>query len=454
MKQTKFRTTFYRKRYLVIGLVAGFMIYLVACFTNGKKLSVPVQIAVDYNKYILQAEINTEGYRGPVAARAYGYIGLAAYEAALPGFNGDFVSMTSLLGGLTIPQAPSATEYSMPVALNACYYTILKQFFMTSPENTRARQLELFNKWDKELKANTKDDVYQASLSYGTRVAHAVYAWSATDTLGHNAQHHNYDRNFSPPVGNGFWVTSEHFPMPPLLPYWGQVRTFVIDKEEFKARPLPDYNLEKETFYKAQAMEVLSLSRPLTSENQWVASFWNDDRPGLTFTPAGHWLSITNQVIEKEKPTVEKALTTYLKVGIALADAMVACWYSKYIYNLERPETFIQRDLDPGWRPYSPSPPFPTYPSGHSMMGSAAAEILEKMYGENYCIVDQSHEDLRDFETKPREFKSFGEMAKENALSRIYLGVHFRVDCEEGMRLGELIGARIADIQLENKLTQ
>jgi hypothetical protein len=88
------------------------------------------------------------------------------------------------------------------------------------------------------------------------------------------------------------------------------------------------------------------------------------------------------------------------------------------------------------------------------MMGAAAARVLTQMYGENYKLTDQSHQDLPDFSTNPREFKSFREMSEENALSRIFMGVHYRMDCEEGLRLGDMIGNEINKLELEKKLTQ
>jgi len=133
---------------------------------------------------------------------------------------------------------------------------------------------------------------------------------------------------------------------------------------------------------------------------------------------------------------------------------MIACWNSKYYYNHERPETFIKKYLAKDWRPHSPTPSFPTYPSGHSMMGAASAVVLTSLYGEDYAMTDRSHEGLEDIVIKPRSFHSFDEMAKENALSRLFLGVHFRFDCDEGLRLGGLIGEEVSRLQLEKNLTQ
>ncbi len=88
------------------------------------------------------------------------------------------------------------------------------------------------------------------------------------------------------------------------------------------------------------------------------------------------------------------------------------------------------------------------------MMGAAAANVLATMYGDNYKLMDCSHQGLSAFATKPRTFKSFEEMSRENALSRMLMGVHYRMDCEEGLRLGELIGQKVASLKLEEQLSQ
>ncbi len=440
---------------LFIVLLVGGLVYTAGClYTTRVEPSEAVQIALEWNQLMLDAEVYTEGYRGPVAARAYGYVGLAAYEAALPGLPRDFQSMSHMYPLLKLPQAPAHEEYQLSIALNAAYSSILSYFFLSTPATIKTKQEKLRKKWDDVLMKEVDSTTVRNSIHFGEAVSRAIYEWSATDSVGNRANLHNYDKNYKAPVGEGKWVTSVYFPMPPLLPKWGNVRPFVINTEDFIAKPLPPYSVQPNELYHAQAVEVLSLSKPLSAENQWIAEFWNDDRPGLTFSPAGHWLAITNQVISKERPSIEKTLETYLKIGFALSDVMVATWKAKYLYNLERPETFIQKNLAKEWRPYSPSPPFPTYPSGHSMMGAAASVILTHFYGDQYEMTDHSHKGLRDFVTEPRKFKSFDEMAKENALSRIFLGVHFRMDCEEGLRLGDLIGKEMVNLELEKKLTQ
>ena len=446
------RTTFW-----ISGLLlAGFMLF---CWMHCKEDASAnshgaVKVALDWNKFMLTAEVSTEGYRGPVAARVYGYVGLAAYEAALPGLAGHFSSLAERFPLLQLPPSPAKDHYNMEIALNECYATIIGKFFLAAPASIQDSKFELERKLEDAMSRGMDSNRVKASEQYGRLVAEAIYAWSSTDSLGYLSNHHNYDRSYLAPLGEGLWVTSVDFPMPALLPYWGKVRPFVIHTDEYVAKPLPPYSNSPNEIYQRQALEIVSLSKPLSAENQWIAEFWNDDRPGLTFSPSGHWLAITTQVIEKEHPPIEKVLETYLRVGFVLADAFIACFNSKYTYNLERPETFIQRQIDKNWRPFSPSPPFPSYPSGHAMIGAATSQVLTNLYGSSYKLKDLSHKDLKDFMVKPRTFNSFDEMAKENAISRVFLGVHWRFDCEEGLRLGDLIGQEVVAWPIETPLNK
>jgi membrane-associated phospholipid phosphatase len=143
------------------------------------------------------------------------------------------------------------------------------------------------------------------------------------------------------------------------------------------------------------------------------------------------------------------------KIGLALNDASVGCWNSKYYYNVERPQTYINRVIDPSWKPalYNPltgdegvTPSFPAYPSGHSTMGAAGAEVLGSIFGYAYGMTDNCHNNRNEFEGTGRYFGSFFEMAQENAWSRVPLGVHFRMDSEEGVRYGTEIGRKVNNL--------
>ena len=119
------------------------------------------------------------------------------------------------------------------------------------------------------------------------------------------------------------------------------------------------------------------------------------------------------------------------------------CWQYKYHYNLERPSSFINRNIDQNWKPLHDNPNFPAYPSGHAVFGAVSAAILEHQFGDNYHFTDKSHENRLEFKSSSRTFKNLNEMALENAYSRFVMGVHFKEDCEEGLKLGFKVAEQI-----------
>ena len=107
-----------------------------------------------------------------------------------------------------------------------------------------------------------------------------------------------------------------------------------------------------------------------------------------------------------------------------------------------RPSNYIREFIDPDFQTnlyrlvYWPNPSFPGYPSGHSCFASAAAGVFIDFFGNSIRFTDRTHQGRTEFLGQPRTFNSFREMAEENAFSRIPLGVHVRMDCDEGYRLG------------------
>ncbi len=417
--------------------------------TSQFKTDSGLQVIQDWNRHALLAERHAEGFRVPVVARMYAYLGIAAFETAA-WKKSHTQSFNGLPAEWTKPSLPDSIL--LPVALNACYAAMMQHFFLNAPHVVQHDRTLIQSKWQKHFENPNDQALIESSIKWGEEVAKAVFTWSATDSLGHLSHLHNYDRSYVIPDGPGNWQPSADEPMPPLLPYWGQVRTFTTSVSEYPVQPKIPYSETKGSAYYTQVYELYALSSPLSYENKWIAEFWSDDHPGLTFSPAGRWISIALQVVDQSNPSVTTALETYLKIGIALSDAAVLCWHGKYQYLTERPEAFIRRVIDPNWVPLHAAPPFPGYPSGHSAMGAAVAEVLTDIYGRNYKMTDRSHKGREEFKSDPRSFSSFYEMARENAFSRLVLGVHIRSDCEEGLRLGGLIGKKVAEIPIADPL--
>jgi signal transduction histidine kinase/membrane-associated phospholipid phosphatase len=405
------------------------------------------EVIQDWNSLLLDLVQYSNGYRPPVSARMYAYMGLAAWEVSLPALN-NAQSVAPLFKDLTLPIWTNEKPFIAPIALNAAYAALTKYFFPHTPYAMQQKQAVLKEKWEKSLSKNYPQEAIEASKIYGVSVAEAVFQWSATDSVGHQAFLYNYDSNYKSSTDKGAWQAQGITAMPALLPHWGNARTFVMPINALLVTdPTPFSEAQNMPFF-AQAMEVYSTSKPMTEEKRWIAEFWSDDYPNISFCAASRWIAITHQALQAYKTDFSTALETYLKVGFALNDAAVKVWYEKYKFNLLRPEIYIQHHIDPLWKPLHDTPSFPSYPSGHSAFGGAAAVVLSNILGENRSLTDRSHEDCTVFIGRPRTFTSFKAIAEENALSRLFIGVHYRMDCEEGLRLGYLIGENMSSLKV------
>ena len=136
------------------------------------------------------------------------------------------------------------------------------------------------------------------------------------------------------------------------------------------------------------------------------------------------------------------AASGYAFTSLGYYEAFVAIWEGKYKYNLLRPETYIRRHIDSGWRPFLPTPQFPSYMSGHSGQSSAAALLFTEHFG-NVPVIDNTKL-RRGFAT--RTFPNFTAAAQEAADSRIYGGIHYPMDdlLTQGQCVGNLIKARVS----------
>ena len=435
-----------------------FMLSMAACSSDNNVTPEPAKLAKDYDSQVLQQwqdlflqiERYAEVYRPCPAARMLGYAGLAAYESTVAGMP-EYQSLAPRIPGLEIPAVEQGKEYHWPTVINNAYAFMFKKFFANVRASDQFKIASLESSLNVQYSSTVSAEVYKRSREYGQLVASAIWDFSATDKNGHDKYLEPRPTTYTPPTGTGKWVLTPPGNQAAMFPYWGKVRTFAIKEEDKLARaPIP-YSEDKTSAYYAQALEVYSLTTPQTYENQWIAEFWSDDVLGFTFSPPARWIAVANQVLDIEKSNLETGVLAAVKVGLALNDASVACWNSKYVYNVERPVSYIRKFINPNWNVASltstgflgSTPSFPAYPSGHSTFGAAAAEALTSVFGYSVSMTDRCHEARTDFNGKPRSFSSFYEMSDENANSRIYLGVHWRMDCSEGIRMGYQIGRRV-----------
>ena len=246
-------------------------------------------------------------------------------------------------------------------------------------------------------------------------------------------------------MGQGLWVPTPPSFLTALQPFWGGNRCFAIGSGAARAPgDHPPYSEASGSAFRREAREVYDTVNALTSEQAAIARFWSDD-PGATATPPGHSVSIATQVLRRERSSLAEAAETYARVGMAVSDAFVSCWFQKYRYNLLRPVTYARAQFDADWLPLLVTPPFPEYPSGHSVQSGAAFQVLTDLFGRQYGFVDRTHDELG---FAPRHFRSFLEAADEAAVSRLYGGIHFRAAIENGLAQGRHIGRAVSRLRL------
>jgi PAP2 superfamily len=400
------------------------------------------EVATAWFNLQLRLVKETPGFSPPVASRAFGYTGVTLYEAVVAGMP-DYQSLIGQLNELTaMPQQDIDFEYHWPTIANSALATITRQLFPTASEENQAAINTLYDEFAQTYSNDLDTDVFNRSVSYGQDVANAVFAWSIADG-GHEGYLTNFPADYLPAEGAGLWVPTPRLngdPQPAMQPYWGNNRTFLPSSIEGCAPSAPSvYSEDSDSAFYAEAIEVYQTSQNLTQEQTDIALFWADD-PGRTVTPPGHSIAVLTQILEQENATLALSAEAYARMGIAVADAFIGCWHAKYTYNLVRPVTYIQRLMDENWMPLVNTPPFPEYPSGHSVQSGAAAVVLAGMFGEEYAFTDHTHDALG---LAARSFDTFTEMANEAALSRLYGGIHYRAAIELGLEQGTCIGERV-----------
>ncbi len=255
-------------------------------------------------------------------------------------------------------------------------------------------------------------------------------------------------RRYTPTIGNAYWQPTQPAFMAPVEPHWNTMRTFLLDSaQQFKPTRPAIYDTAHTSNYYRQLKEVYDITNAADAKQRAVAMFW-DCNPfavqqighvqfGLKkISPGGHWVGITGIACNQKKIRLQQTVLAHALVSIALADGFIACWDEKYRSNRIRPETAINRLIDPRWKPLLQTPPFPEYVSGHSVASTAAAAILTNIFGNQFSFTDDTEVE---FELPIRKFESFNAAAAEAAISRLYGGIHYRDAIDQGVWQGKKV---------------
>jgi len=392
-------------------------------------------------RLVLDLVRHTATYSPPVASRSFAYIGIAAFESVAAGSD-ELVTLTGQLNAMPpMPGREPGKTYDEAVVVNAAIaHAVAELFENTGPAGQRAIAA-LSAKQNAWVMEGVAEDVAARSQAFGEAVARRVLEW-AEDDGGAVVENMGFPHEYKLTDGAAHWVPTSLVAQQqtPLLPQWGQNRTFVLESgATCSLPPPPDYSEQPGSAFYKEAYEVYETVRNLTAEQEAIAKFWSDD-PMLSATPPGHWLSIALLIAERDQLGLEQSVDLFARLGIVLSDSFVACWQQKYVYDLVRPLTYIRRLIDPEWDTILNTPPFPEYPSGHSTQSGAAAAVLTAIFGEDFAFEDPSK--IADG-MKLRAYSSFWDAANEAGISRLYGGIHFRAAIDRGLDQGRCIGAHV-----------
>lgn len=402
------------------------------------------RVLVDWYRLVLELVRHTATYSPPVASRSFALLGIIAHEAMVavtPGLR----SLAGQLTDLADVPVPAGTKDAACVLHGALTAAVRHLFVNTGPTGQRAMDA-MQGALARVAAEGVAADVMRLSEACGSDVAAHVLAWAATDG-GETVENMGFPMSWTLGTGPGAWQPTSKLvqQQAPLLPHWGNNRPFAMPAGHPCHLPAPmTYSEDPASPFFAAALEVVAISRALTEEQKLIARFWSDD-PMLSPTPPGHWVAILLTILRRDAIPAERAAGMMAKLGVAMADAFIACWHSKYVWDTLRPVTYIRAHIDPAWEPLLITPPFPEYPSGHSTLSGAAATVLTAMLGEGFAFTDETHV----AEGMPaRDFPDFRSAAEEAALSRLYGGIHFREGVEQGLVQGACAGAHAAGLDL------
>jgi hypothetical protein len=373
-------------------------------------------VVLRWNEVHLQA-IKTDRTPPPRAARNLAIVHAAMYDAV------NAIDRTHRAYRVSIrPDGTASVETAAAIAAHRALIALYP------------RQVEQFDAaLDASLEAVADGPAKESGVRLGQQVAEQFLAWRATDGSRRQVR-------YTPSTTPGLWR-----PTPPgyraaLLPQWRYLTPFAMPgTDRFLPPPPPALN---SAAYMEALREVNELGERdrsrRSAEQTLIAWFWDDS--GGSVTPPGHWNRIAQVVSQQRGLTLAENARLFALLNISMADAAILCWEGKFGFNYWRPITAL-READREWNSLLTTPPFPSYPSGHSTFSGAAATSLARFFGTDAVRFDVGSDGTPGVR---RTFTGFWAAAQEAGRSRIYGGIHYEFDNQEGLRCGRDLADYIA----------
>jgi hypothetical protein len=385
-------------------------------------------VVLDWNVIAVNTAV-TNGQNPFAQARYAAIVQLAVFES-VNAITGEY---HPYLGTIVAP--PGASPEA--AAIQAAYRVLRTYFFLTSASTLDAERA-------KSLASIPDGQAKTDGIATGEAAALAMIALRAND--GSSPAQFKIP---GPPVP-GEWQATSSCPIVNGIAVgiafqWQNITPFGIHRaSDFLLDPPPA--LASRAYAKAynEVMtvgDIDSTERPQDRAN--VALFYAASSPTQVFNQAAQ------QVAQERWHSLSENAQALALMNMAMNDSLVAAFLNKYLYNFWRPETAIhagdtdgnqKTDPDPSFAPFVTTPCFPSYPSNHGSAANGAAEILKRIYGEDWHFMTLSNPAVPNIVL---QYTTFDQITDDISDARVYGGIHFRTDQVAGERLGKAIGKAV-----------
>jgi len=377
-------------------------------------------VVLEWNASALDA-IKSAASAPTFASRALAMESLAVYDTvnALNGTPGYAVTFKAAAGA------------SVDAAIASAAHMVLTALFPTQ----KAALDAAFKADLDQIADGTAED---NGVAAGEAVAAQIIAQRSGDGW-------NTVATFSGGTGIGEWRPEAPSYAAAADPQWASLKTFALTSpNQFRASAPPDLSslAYADDVNKTKALGAATGSTRTVDQTE-IAKFWADGKG--TFTPPGHWNQIAADAAKASGDSISLDAKLFAQLNVALADAAIAAWDTKYTFGTWRPITAIQHGDsignpgitgDPTWTPLLSTPNHPEYVSGHSTFSAAAAKVLNAAFGSDYSFTTTS----QSLTGVTRSFANFDAALAEAGESRIYGGIHFEFSNTAGQAIGKQVG--------------
>lgn len=391
------------------------------------------RVIVDYSLAASQVIKAADGYQDPMAAsRSLAMMHLAMHDAVN--------AISPRYQRYALVRVPSESRDADPaIAAAVAAHEVLAALY---PQPAAVALLEA------ELAKTLFDAAIGPSIEHAKKVGKAA----ATAVLAKRAKDGSMKREpYVPGTAPGQYRFTAPFDFA-AAPHWRSVTPFALSSpSQFRTAPPPDLTSEE---YRRDFDEVKQMggkaSRSRTADETHYAAFWYE------FSDAG-WNRVARVISVSLEQDLWDRARTFALLNMAMADAYIAGWDSKYHYNFWRPVTAIQLAASDGnpkttaegsFETLLVTPPVPDHPSTHSALGMAAATVLASAFGRDEVAFSFASPSALP-QNPVRSFQSLRAAARENAESRIKAGLHFRFATDAGLELGQKIGDHVRKTALQ-----